>query len=90
MTQQVDEKWNYHFVLPHVTERSAGFHYLLLSLQGLWINLADVVGFRGCVIVISIFNEIARPVICEVRHCVVEKGNRSDEHRIRHVSKGNV
>ena len=53
----------------------AGWHYLVLSFQGHGINLADVVGFRGGIIVVSIFNEIACAVVSEVRHCVVEKGN---------------
>lgn len=55
------------------------FGYLVLGFQGYRINHADVVGFRGCIIVVSIFNEIACAVICEVRNCVVEKGNRPDK-----------
>lgn len=49
--------------------------YLVLSFQGDRIDLADVVGFRGGIIVVSVFDDIARAVVSEVRHRVVEKGN---------------
>lgn len=56
-------------------ERPAGRRYLVLSFQSHRINLADVVGFRGGVVVISILNEIAPAVVSEVGHSVVEEGN---------------
>lgn len=49
-----------------------------MSFQGDRIDLAYVVGFRGGVIGISIFYDVARSVVSEVRHSVVEKCNRPE------------
>lgn len=59
--------------------------YLVQSLQGHRINLTDVVGFRGGIKVISVFNKIASAIVSEVRHCVVEKGNCPEDRR--HLEK---
>ena len=58
--------------------------YLVLGFQRLGVNHADVVGFGSGVIIISIFNKVAGAVVCEVRHCVVEKGNGPAGEDISH------
>lgn len=51
------------------------FSYFVSGLQRHGVDHADVVGFRSGVKVVSIFDEIAGTVVCEVRDGVVEKGN---------------
>ena len=59
-----------------MSANSDRWRYLIQSFQCHRVNLADVVGFRGGVKVISVLNEIACSIVSEVGHCVVEKGNR--------------
>lgn len=49
-----------------------------MSFQGDRIDLADVVGFGGGVIGISIFYDVAGSVVSEVRHGVIQKGDRPE------------
>lgn len=49
--------------------------YLVLSLQSHRIYFADVVGFRGCIIILPISNEIVATVVSEVWDRVVKKGD---------------
>lgn len=51
------------------------FSYLVFGFQGHRVDHADVVGFGGGVVVVPILDEIAGTIVCEVRYCVVEKGN---------------
>lgn len=51
------------------------FSYFVFGLQRHRVNHADVVGFGSGVKVVSIFDEIAGTIVCEVRDGVVEKGN---------------
>lgn len=48
---------------------------LVLSLQSHRIYFADVVGFRGCIIILPISNEIVATVVSEVWDRVVKKGD---------------
>lgn len=68
----------HHLDAPQWADRQMS-SYLVLSLQGHGIDLADVVGLGGGIIVVSVFHEVARAVVSEVGHCVVEKGNRPDK-----------
>lgn len=53
--------------------------YLVLSLQSHRIYFADVVGFRGCIIILPISNEIVATVVSEVWDHVVKKGDHPGE-----------
>lgn len=67
-------------VIKHDLQEETGqlwsrFSYLVFGFQRRRVNHADVIGFRSGVNVVSIFDEIAGTIVCEVRHCMVEKGN---------------
>lgn len=55
--------------------------YLILSFQGERINLANVVGFRSGIVIIPILDDVARSIISEIGHSVVEKSNCPEENK---------